>query len=491
MPTLRFIAIILLAYSFAPATASSQTWQQTVNRPAEPVSTTLLLRDGRVLANVGEAGHWWILTPDTTGSYVNGTWKQAASLPDGYQPYEFSSAVLPDGRVIVEGGEDNNGQQVWTTQGAIYDPVADTWTPVNPPDGWRTIGDGASVVLANGTYMQANCCTRQTALLDAKTLTWTPSGNTKGVNNNEEGWVLLPDGRVLMVDNNLACGSNMSSELYDPNAGTWSCGPQLPLQLWGSDYELGSSILMYNGKVLQLPGQILIQSPLQPSTALFWTSPDSWALGPPTLGLYEDDGPAALMPNGHVLAVMEVSRASHTCQFVDYNPTTNTFSYAPNPPECPYQDNPISSRLLLLPTGQVLFTDFERKVEVYTPASGTVGPAAPTISASALVLYAGSASNVLFGKQLNGLSQGSMYGDDAQQATNYPLIQLVNSSSGNVYWATTHDGSSDSIGSSLLSYTKFDLNPNMPPGTYNMTVITNGIPSNMVQISVISHHNIN
>jgi len=484
--------IVCFATAFLLATglgtsASSQTWQQTKNRPDITVSTALLLRDGRVLANEGNTGNWTILTPDLTGSYVNGTWKRAASLPDGYQPYYFSSAVLPDGRVLVEGGEINGGNQNWTTLGAIYDPRADAWTPVSPPAGWKTIGDGASVVLSNGIYMQANCCTKQTALFDAQHLTWTETGDTKVVNNNEEGWVLLPDGRVLMTDDQYACGTTQSSELYDPNSGTWSCGPPLPLLLWGEDRELGAAVLLYNGNVLQLPGKILLQSPFQPSTALFATSPDSWTIGPPTFGLYQDDGPAVLMPNGHVLSVMQISNSSRTCQFMDYDPVSNTFSYAPDPPECPYADNPVSSRLLMLPTGQVLFTDFEKKVEVYTPPPGTLNSAAPSISASALVLYAGSAGNVLFGQQLNGLSQASMYGDDAQQATNYPLIQFVDINSGNIYWGKTHDGSTSSIRPNLFEYTKFDLNPNMPPGTYKMTVITNGIPSNTYQVSVVSH----
>jgi len=38
---------------------------------------------------------------------VNGTWLQLASLPPGYSPLYFASAVLPDGRLIVEGGEFN------------------------------------------------------------------------------------------------------------------------------------------------------------------------------------------------------------------------------------------------------------------------------------------------------------------------------------------------------------------------------------------------
>ena len=48
-----------------------------------------------------------------TGNYANGTWSQLASLPvingTQYAPLYFASAVLPDGRVLIMGGEFNGG----------------------------------------------------------------------------------------------------------------------------------------------------------------------------------------------------------------------------------------------------------------------------------------------------------------------------------------------------------------------------------------------
>src|SRR5207249_8969303 len=157
-------------------------------------------------------------------------------------------AVLPDGRVIVEGGEYNLCHAVWTNLGAIYDPIADSWTPVNPPAGWKTIGDAQGVVLADGTYMLANCCTTQTALFNAKKLTWTPTGAGKATVNDEEGWALLPNGSVLTVDAYVFSydvnGTN--SEIYNPATGTWSSAGSTIVQLWDSypsesraSYEVG------------------------------------------------------------------------------------------------------------------------------------------------------------------------------------------------------------------------------------------------------------
>src|SRR5262249_12879289 len=84
----------------------------------------LLLTDGTVVVHRTDTRDWYRLTPSNTGSYIDGTWTQIASMQPGYGPKFFASAVLPDGRVIVEGGEYNlGGAADWGTQGAIYDPT--------------------------------------------------------------------------------------------------------------------------------------------------------------------------------------------------------------------------------------------------------------------------------------------------------------------------------------------------------------------------------
>ena len=123
----------------------------------------LLLTDGTVMVQEGSGccdgtQYWWRLTPDEFGSYINGSWSALAAMPSiggvQYCPSAYASAVLPDGRVIVEGGEDNCGGPGETTLGAIFDPTISPpmgqWTPVPPPTGWTTIGDGPSAFCPNG-----------------------------------------------------------------------------------------------------------------------------------------------------------------------------------------------------------------------------------------------------------------------------------------------------------------------------------------------------
>src|SRR2546428_4093957 len=165
----RPLAVLMIAAS----AAICQTWQPLTRQPTFNPGAMLLLTDGTVLVHSEpnsttttstDYSSWYKLTPDADGSYVNGTWTQVASLPAGYAPLYFGSAVLPDGRVVVEGGEydcsTGTCNAAWTNQGAIYDPVKNGWTSVAPPTGWKTIGDAQSVILPNGTYMQADCCTK-------------------------------------------------------------------------------------------------------------------------------------------------------------------------------------------------------------------------------------------------------------------------------------------------------------------------------------------
>jgi len=82
--------------------------------------------------------------------------------------------------VVIEGGEYNpySPSDNETAQGAIYDPVANTWTPIAPPAGVAHIGDASSVVLPNGTFMLGIYNTTADYLLNATTLTWTAAGKT-------------------------------------------------------------------------------------------------------------------------------------------------------------------------------------------------------------------------------------------------------------------------------------------------------------------------
>ncbi len=211
------VAVAALAFG-ATAAANAQTIVRLTHSAPDGAETVMLLTDGRALVQGNNDTDWWTLTPDINGSYVNGTWTQVASLPSGYAPYAETEAVMIDGRVIIEGGEYNFGSFAFTNQGAVYDPLANTWTMQAPPTGWDFFGDTPSVVLANGKFMMGRKFDMKMAELDPHTLTWTALNSTgKSDWFAEEGWTLLPNGTVMTAD----VLNSPNSEHYDRNTQTW------------------------------------------------------------------------------------------------------------------------------------------------------------------------------------------------------------------------------------------------------------------------------
>jgi len=144
---------------------------------------------------------------------------------------------------------------------------------------------------------------------------------------------------------------------------------------------------------------------------------------------------------------------------------------------------PRSPRVLILPTRQIFFADGTRDVEIYTPI-GNPNPAwAPTIHSFPSQISPGG-SYTLTGTQLNGLSEGAAYGDDAQAATNYPLVRITNRASGHVFFARTHDHSGMSVAPGKRGSTHFDVPANIEIGVSDLAVVTNGIASTAVSITV-------
>ena len=91
----------------------------------------------------------------------------------------------------------------------------------------------------------------------------------------------------------------------------------------------------------------------------------------------------------------------------------------------------------------------------------------------------------LFGRQFNGWSQAASFGDEFQTATNYPLIRIVNNSTGHVFYARTHDHSTMGVQTkNSPTFTNFDVPAGMETGASKLFVVANGIPSNPIAITV-------
>ena len=498
-------------------------WAPLNNQPtfmASGASTAMLLTDGTVLVQDTCATDWWRLTPDQSGSYVNGTWTQVASTPIGYAPFSNSAAVLADGRFILEGGEYNCAvdpvNPVWTALGAIYDPVANSWTPVAPPPFFdvieivpgifgQTIGDAQSVILANGTYMQADCCTTQSALLDAKSMTWTPTGKNKFDPNDEEGWTLLPSGEVLTVDAYVPIApfpyepKGTNSEIYNPRTGAWRSAGSTIVQLWDSaaacggenvgTFEVGPAVLRSDGTVFYTGSDTCPNG--RGKTAIYDSYARTWTPGPkfPVVDGVTDiniaDGPASWEPNDKVLMMASPGYSNPPSTFFEWD--GHDLTVVPGPPNAATEGSS-NGNMLVLPTGQILFTDLTNDVEVYTPTiterdEENERHIAPVIFSAPRVVKRGG-SYEISGIRFNGVTQGAAFGDDEQMATNFPLVRITNLTTSHIFYGRTHDHSSMAVASHAEVSTHVDVSTEQEPGPSILQVVANGIASEPVFVIV-------
>ncbi len=483
------LAALLLAQT--PSARAVGAWTPLANQAPEAIGTMLLLTDGTVLAqgtsgvhDDGVSAHWFRLTPDASGSYANGTWTRLADMHHGRLYY--ASAVLRNGQVLVAGGEYTEAGYVDTNTAETYDPVADAWTEILGPPGWGSIGDAPVKTLFDGTVLLGNIFSGQTGLYDYTANTWAVGGSAAAV-NDEASWALLPDQTVLSLD----ISRSPLAEKYVPSLKAWVSAGQSPVNVvQTSSNEIGPGVLLADGRCLFIgaTGHTALYT-MPPSPTL----PGTWQAGPDfpadALGnqLEAKDAPACLMVNGKVLCLVaphgnDNGGYPNGQQFFEYTPDPNggagTLTAAPDAGlDCP--DTPaFTGRMLALPSGQVLYSNFNSQLAVYTPDGGPQPSWNPAVSG---VSMNADGSYQVSGTQFNGLSEGAYYGDDASESSNYPLVRLTDGA-GVVRYARTFNHSTMGVATGGLPVSTNFTSP--PPGSYQLQVVANGIASAPVSLTV-------
>ncbi|MBV8728249.1 MAG: hypothetical protein JO336_00425 [Acidobacteriia bacterium] len=356
-----------------------------------------------------------------------------------------------------------------------YDPVANKWSSVSP-------GDGTAL----GTL----------PLLSSSAL------------GHEFGPILrLQDGRAFLI------GGNQNTALYTPSTNTWAAGPQIIGKLNGINSNFGADdapgALLPNGHVLftadagpasvSSSGNTTAGSEIItgiPSTATFQVG---WSVTqadgnndviPPNTTITSVDSPSQIHISKAALATVVAEGLvfggtfSLPTQVFDFNPAGGG-SISPVSPAIPdaslAQRAAFVDRMVVLPTGQVLFSDSSEQLYIYT-GDGPPNPALRPVINN--IAYNGGGTFTLTGKQLNGQSAGADYGDDVQVDSNYPVLRLVNSS-GNVFYCRTTNWSSVGVGTSAVGQTvNFTLNKNITAGNYEAIVSGSGLSSFPVSINI-------
>ncbi len=455
------------------------------SQPPVGIQIAWLLTDGSILAQ--SASHWsnfYRYVPDAKGNYADGTWSQVGSLQAGYGPDAAASDLLADGRLVISGGEYNrpgNGYDLQLTNlGAVYDPLKKSWTPLGHPKGWGHIGDSPSSVLPDGRLLIGEKLTKRDAYLDPKTLQWRRASDAgKADFNSEEGWTLLADGTILTADVKDA----PHSEIYNPSTGRWKgagstivdlhspspygCLKYAPGKCYYPPGEIGPSILRPDGTVLYTGSYSTGYG--AGHTAIYDSKTGKWTAGP---DFPNDDNAgdsyATLEPSGNVLVFG--LRALYEWNGKTFTTVNGKDAYYAGPP-------------ILLPTGEIMMLA-SSGIVLYKPPGSPAASWAPRIRKYPATIAAGMTYKIT-GTQFNGLGQAMSFGDEFQNATNYPLVRITNNSSGAVLYARTHDHSTMGVATgSKRVWTYFDVPKSIVSGASTLEVVANGIASKPVSLSV-------
>jgi hypothetical protein len=265
--------------------------------------STTLLPDGKVLVVGGDA---LVEGVDTASAELydpaSGTWTAAGSMATPRSGH--TATLLPDGKVLVAGGGRQATNFTYLPSAELYDPASGTWTAAGSMATPRTghtatlLRDGKVLVVGGETessdFPGNPEGVASAELYDAVTGTWTPTASMPTQRFGHTA-TLLRNGEVL-VAGGACCGASpepvISAELYDPTTGSWHATAST------------AQSHMYLPATLLSDGRVLV---LGASTELFDPNTGSWT----TTGTMMTTGlgcSATLLPDGKVLVAGGVDR---------------------------------------------------------------------------------------------------------------------------------------------------------------------------------------
>ena len=204
---------------FNPATGS---WTPTgkLNTPRDSHTATLL-PNGQVLVAGGNgngSGSGSYLASVELFNPATGSWTPTGNL-NILRAYQ-TATLLPNGQVLVAGGDGNLGPGGALRIAELFNPAAGSWTPtgnLNTPRASHT-----ATLLPNGQVLVAGGFNNGSALASAElfnsaTGSWTPTGNLNSRRDSHTA-TLLPNGQVLVAGGYGSGSALASAELYDSTA---------------------------------------------------------------------------------------------------------------------------------------------------------------------------------------------------------------------------------------------------------------------------------
>jgi hypothetical protein len=387
---------------------------------------------------------------------------QRVSIPYEHPAFCSGVTVLPDGRVLVMGGQLDLQIGHGVKHVSIFDPVTETWKR-GPNMAYARyypsvveLADGRALVVA-GTNAEGSNEIPQLETFDWTTDTWTTLPSTANQTSpTYPRLVLLTDGKVARV------AELRMTRLFDPATNRWS---NVAAMRYGDRYTGGHVLLPGLNRILVAGGADAL---LATDTAEVLTMPAATPAWKYTAPMHK---PRAnmnliLLADGKVLAVGGGTESTYLAPVKSaelYDPVTGRWKLmASQKAQRQYH-----STAFLLPDGRVLsagsdFGTMQETYEIFSPPYLFKGPR-PSIGAAPATLTYGQAFDI-----------------STPNAADIARVALIRPG------ATTHADNFDqryvdlsfSKGVGVLQATAPPSGAHAPPGYYMLVLVnSNGVPS--------------
>ena len=384
------------------------------------------------------------------------------SIPFEHPAFCSGVTVMPDGRVMVMGGQVDLQIGHGVTDVSIFDPISETWSKGAPMRYARyypsaiELADGRTMVIA-GTNEDGTQEIVQLEVYDPGTGAWTtlPSSANQ-TSPTYPRLALLPNGKVARVS------ELQMTRLFDPATNTWSNVAQMR---YGQRYTAGHVLLPGLTKILVVGGQKGLVATNTAEVIDFSAPSPAWKYTG-AMRDARDNLNLVLLADGTVLAVGGGLNSAYGTPMKAaelYNPATGTWKVM----AAQQAQRTYHSTAFLLPDGRVLSagSDFGTKsetFEIFSPPYLFKG-ARPSIASAPTTL-----------------TYGESFAISTPDAADVARVALIRPG------ATTHADNFDqryvdlsfSSGAGVIQTTAPANGAQAPPGYYMLFLVNSaGVPS--------------
>ena len=313
-------------------TGTSGVWTAAANLiTGREEHTATLLQNGTVLVTGGTDGRDTALASAELYNPKTSRWMSAGTMAT--TRLDHTATLLPNGKVLVAGGLDASFPASTLASTELYDPNTNSWsaaasmssgrarhTATGLPDGRVLVVGGQSFNLRDGGLFPDQLLGEE--VYDPVTNHWSATAPMLQ-NRVGQSATLLRDGRVLVAGGYDGSTTSSSAEIYDPNKDRWSAAASMT-----TNREGHTATLLPSGNVLVTGGvapdaQTLVTVAPFSSAEVYDPRANRWSTIA-SMAEARDEYTATLLSNGRLLVVGGTGQSRAEV----YDPARNVWSTA-------------------------------------------------------------------------------------------------------------------------------------------------------------------